>query len=167
MVKKKVIKLLKRYDIWQWTQIILVGGIVISSGHLVQQLIVSACFENDAVFTPTPNVIADDNLVEITQLRSAGFQGVEKSMRPGLFKSENLQRDKPMADKTIERIRSQLKLQCIMDLEGELVAYVKVKGEGMKRCRSGDTVNNLFSVLNINKTSVEITIVGHRKLLTF
>ena len=167
MVKKKIIKLIKRYDIWQWIQIILVGGIVISSGLLVQQLIVSPRFENDAVYTPTPNIIIDDNLAEIAQIRSAGFQEVKKTIRPGLFKSENPQHGKPMADKTIERIRSQLKLQCIMDLDGEPVAYVKVKGEGMKRCRSGDIVSNLFTVLNINKTSIEITIVGHRELLSF
>lgn len=167
MVKKKIIKLLKRYDIWQWTQIILSVGIVISSGLLVQQLVVSPSFENDAVYTPTPNIITDSNLAEIAQLGSAEFQEVGKAMRPGLFKSESHQRDKPMADKTIERIRSQLKLQCIMDLNGEPVAYVKVKGEGMKRCRSGDTVSNLFTVLNINKTSVEITIVGHREILSF
>ena len=167
MVKKKIIKLLKRYDIWQWAQIILIGGIVISSGLLVQQLIVSPRFENDAVYAPASNIIIDSNLAEIAQIRSAENQEGGKFIRPGLFKSENPQRDKPMADKTIERIRSQLKLQCIMDLNGEPVAYVKIKGEGMKQCRSGETVSNLFTVLNINKTNIEITIVGHRQLLSF
>jgi hypothetical protein len=164
---KKIIKLLKQYDIWQWTQIMLIGGIVISSGLLVRQLIVSPYFENDAVYTPTSNIIVDGNLAEIAQIKSTRLREDGETMRPGLFKSENPQHDKPMADKTIERIKSQLKLQCIMDLEGERVAYVKVKGEGMKRCRSGDTVSNLFTVLNINETSVEITIVGHRELLSF
>jgi len=167
MIRKKIVKLLNRYDTWQWIQIALVGGIVTSSGLLVQQLVVSPRFENDAVYTPPPNIIADGDLAEIAQLGSGGFQEVGKAIRPGLFKSESPQRDKPMADKTIERIRSQLKLQCIMDLDGEPVAYVKVEGEGMKRCRSGDTVSNLFTVLNINKTNVEITIVGHRDFLSF
>lgn len=167
MVKKKIIKLLKRYDLWQWAQIMLIGGIVISSGLLVQQLIVSPYFENDAVYAPTSNIIVDGNLAEIAQIRSTGFQEVGKTIRPGLFKSENPQHGKPMADKTIERIRSQLKLQCIMDLDDEPVAYIKIKGEGMKQCRSGDTISNLFTVLNINKTSVEIAIVGHREFLSF
>jgi hypothetical protein len=167
MMKKRIIILLKRYDIWQWTQIILIGSIVISSGLLVEQLVVSPCFENDAVYTPISDTVVDGNLAEIAQIKSSGFQEVGETMRPGLFKSENPQHDKPLADKTIERIKSQLKLQCIMDLDGESVAYVKVKGEGMKRCRSGDTVSNLFTVLNINETSVEITIVGHRELLSF
>lgn len=167
MIKKKIFKFLKRYNIWQWTQVILTGGIVISSGILVHQLAISPHFKSDAIYTHMPNIVGDANLVEIAQLGSEESQQVGQTIRPGLFKSENYQSDKPMADKTIERIRSQLKLQCIMDLSGEPVAYVKVKGEGMKLCRCGDTVSNLFTVLNINKTSVEINIVGHRELLSF
>jgi hypothetical protein len=167
MIKKKIIKLLKRYDILQWTQVILTGGIVISSGLLVQQLTVSPHFDSGAAYTPIPNIVADGNLAEIVQLDSEKSLEVGQTIRPGLFKSENYQSDKPMADKTIERIRSQLKLQCIMDLDGEPVAYVKVKGDGMKLCRCGDTVSDLFTVLNINKTSVEINIVGHREFLSF
>jgi hypothetical protein len=167
MVKKKIVKLLRRYDLWQWAQIMLIGGIVISSGLLVQQLIVSPSFEIDAVYTPAPDIIVDGNLAEIAQIQSAGYREGGRTIRPGLFKSENPQHGKPMADKTIERIRSQLKLQCIMDLDGEPVAYIKIKGEGMKQCRSGDTISNLFTVLNINKTTVEITIVGHREFLSF
>lgn len=167
MIKKKIINLLKRYDIWQWTQVILTGGIVISTGLLVQQLALSSHFESDAVYTPMPNIITDGNLAGVAQLDSEESQEVAQIIRPGLFKSENYQSDKPMADKTIERIRSQLKLQCIMDLGGKPVAYVKVKGVGMKLCRCGDTISDLFTVLNINKTSVEINIVGHRELLSF
>ena len=167
MVKKKIIKFLKRYNIWQWTQVMLAGGIVILSGLLVQQLAVLPHFESDAVYTPMLNTVTEENLAEIAQSGSEESLEIGKIIRPGLFKSENSQRDKPMADKTIERIRSQLKLQCIMDLKGEPVVYVKIKGEGMKQCRSGEIVSNLFTVLNINKTNIEITIVGHRQLLSF
>jgi hypothetical protein len=89
-----------------------------------------------------------------------------KFIRSGLFKSEATLSDKPMADKTIERIRSQLKLQCIMELNGELVAYVSIKGVGLKKCKIGDSINDLFTVLNINNKSIEITIVGHREILS-
>ena len=167
MMKKIIIKLLNRYDIWQWTQIILIVGIVISSGLLVQQLIVSPYFENDAVYTPTTNFIVDGNLAEIAQIRSEGFQEVGKNMRQGLFKPENPQRDKPMADKTIERIRSQLKLQCIMDLNGEPVAYINIQGVGLRKCTIGENTNDLFTVLDINKQnkSVDISIVEHKVTL--
>jgi len=167
MINKKIIKLLKRYNIWQWTQVILTGGIAILIGLLVHQLTVSPNFENYTDYSPAPNIIADGNLAEIARLGSEESREVGKNMRSGLFKSKNYQSDKPMADKTIKRIKSQLKLQCIMDLDGVPVAYVKIKGEGMKQCRSGDTISGLFTVLNINKTSVEISIVGHRELLNF
>lgn len=87
------------------------------------------------------------------------------SLRPGLFKSATAIADKPMADKTVERIRSQLKLQCIMEVNGEPVAYVNIKNVGLKRCRVGESVADLFTVLNIYPKSVEISIVDHRTTL--
>jgi hypothetical protein len=70
-----------------------------------------------------------------------------------------------MADKTIERIKSQLKLKCIMEIRGEPVAYINIKGASLKKCKVGDSVSDLFTVLNINKHSVEISIVDHKVTL--
>lgn len=88
-----------------------------------------------------------------------------KVMRQGLFKPATPQRDKPMADQTIERIRSSLKLQCIIEMAGQPVAYVHVKDSGLKKCRVGECVNDLFTVLSIGERSVEISILDHRTVL--
>lgn len=166
MLKKTIYRLVNRYDAWRWVQIVLVGGIIASAGTLVSKLVMPLRWNNDTANTAAINTIAANDLFKIGQPESTGFQEVAKIIRPGLFKSETPLRDNPMADRTIERIRSQLKLVCITQLNGELVAYVDVKGEGMKQCRVGDSVGDLFTVLNIYEKSIEITIVGHRQILS-
>jgi len=86
--------------------------------------------------------------------------------RPGLFKSVGAIQDKPMADKTVERIRSQLKLRCVMHIQGEAVAYVSIKNQGVKKCRVGESVADLFTVISIQPKSIEISIVDHRVTLS-
>jgi len=98
---------------------------------------------------------------------SAGdFQALAKVFRPSLFKASASLGDKPMADRTIEKIRSQLTLKCITQIRGEPVAYVHIKGIRLQQCRVGDSVGDLFTVLDINKGSVEISIIGHKVTLT-
>lgn len=86
---------------------------------------------------------------------------VTAALRPGLFQSATPLADKPMADKTIEKIVAQLKLRCIVQINGQPVAYINIENAGMKRCRAGDTVANLFTVVRIHEKSVDLTIVGH------
>jgi hypothetical protein len=86
---------------------------------------------------------------------------VTAALRPGLFKSATPLADKPMADKTIEKILAQLKLRCIVQIKGQPVAYINVENGGLKRCRAGDSVANLFTVVRIHEKSVDLTIVGH------
>lgn len=96
-----------------------------------------------------------------------GDQGtVLGAIRPGLFKSAAPVRDRPIADTAIERIRSQLSLGCILETEGELVAYIRVKDLGLKRCKTGDSVEDLFTVLDIQEKSVVISIIDHRVKLS-
>lgn len=166
MLKKKINRLVNKCDVWRLVQIALVGGIIALASTLVLELVIPLRLNNDTVNTSTINTIASTNLSKIVQPNLKGFQEVTKIIRSGLFKSETPLRDKPMADKTIERIRSQLKLQCIMELNGEPVAYVSIKGVGLKKCKVGDSVNDLFTVLNINEKSIEITVVGHRQILS-
>jgi hypothetical protein len=45
-------------------------------------------------------------------------------------------------------------------------AYIYVKGEGLKKCQSGDSVGNMFSVLDVGKNRADISIVGHKITLT-
>jgi len=143
------------------------AGTVTLTGVLVLELVVPVRLDSDMVDTsPNMNAVASNKLSEILQPDSAEFQELSKIMRQGLFKSVTPLRDKPMADKTIERIKSQLKLQCIMEMNGEPVAYVNIKGTGLKKCKVGDSVSDLFTVLNINKKSIEVTIVDHKVTLS-
>ena len=89
-----------------------------------------------------------------------------KNLRPGLFKPVAPLRDKPMADKTIESIKSRLALQCILPIAGQPVAYINIVGLGLKPCRVGDTVEDLFTVLDIAPNSVQLSVLDHKILLT-
>ena len=53
-----------------------------------------------------------------------------------------------------------------MEMNGEPVAYVHIKGTGLKKCKVGDSVSDLFTVLNIDKRSIEITIIDHKVTLS-
>ena len=105
MPKKKINRLLNKFDVWRLVQIALVGGIIALTGILVSELVIPLQSNNNTVNTSTINPIATTNLSEIVQAKSTGFQEITKIIRPGLFKSETPLRDKPMADKTIERIK--------------------------------------------------------------
>jgi len=167
MLKKKINRLVSKCDIWRIIHITLAVGFIASIGVFVLELVLPLQLNNNTVNTDRINAIAADDLHEIFQQEPTGFKGIENTFRAGLFKSETPLINKPMADKTVEKIKSQLKLQCIMELDGELVAYVKIKGNGMKKCKVGDIVSDLFTVLNINKKGIEIKIVGHRESLSF
>ena len=167
MLKKQINRLVNRYGSWRLIHIVLAGGIITMAGVLVLELVIPIRLSSGTVgISSNTDIVATGNLSEILQPETTSFQRLAKVIRPGLFKASTPLRDKPMADKTIERIKSQLKLQCIMPIQGEPVAYINIKGSGLKRCKVGDSVNDLFIVLNINKKSVEITIVDHKVSLS-
>jgi hypothetical protein len=93
---------------------------------------------------------------------AANSDSVLLAWRQGLFRSASPLRDRPMADKTIEKIRSQLTLQCVMEMNGQPVAYIHLKDGGLKRCRIGDSVDDLFTVLDIGPKSVDVSILEHK-----
>lgn len=155
-----------KQSIWRWIQLTLVAGIVVSAGMLVWQLARPLSSDDGLAGISAINTIAAAELSGIEQPESTQFEKVAEIIRPGLFKSETPLSDKPMADKTIEKILSQLKLQCIMNLNGEPVAYIRIKGEGMKKYKIGD-VTDQFTVLDIGETSIEISIIGHKAVLSF
>ena len=167
MLKKQIYRLVNRYGVWRSIHIVMAAGIITLTGVLVLELVIPVRLDSDWVDTSyNMNTVDTNYLPEILQPKPAKFQELTKIMRRGLFKSATSLRDKPMADKTIERIRSQLRLQCIMEINGEPVAYVNIKNSGMKKCKVGDSVNDLFTVLNINKKSIEVTIVDHKVTLS-
>ena len=101
------------------------------------------------------NNVSDDGKLKISEV-----------YRAGLFKSGGTVSSRPLADKTVERIKSKLRLQCVMKMGGELVAYIHIEGLGLKKCRVGDSVEDMFSVLDISKGRVEISIIGHKVSLS-
>ena len=159
--------ILQKYGSLKLLQALLVAGIIISACVLVLEFVIPVRFGSDAFGNlSSVNTVAANNLSNVLHSETSEPPAIAKIIRSGLFKLDTSIRDKPMADKTIEMIRSQLKLQCILDLNGEPVAYVHIKDKGLRRCRVGDSVDDLFTVLGINEKSVEISIVGHRQTLS-
>lgn len=158
---------MNRPGTWQCIQIALAASIIATTGVLIWLLASPLPLNDGLVSSAAGSPVANVDLSSLGKQEPDQLQKVTEIIRPGMFKSETPQSDKPMADKTIEKIRSQLKLQCIMDLHGEPVAYVRIKSEGMKRCKIGESVMDLFTVLDIHEKSILISIVGHKTVLSF
>jgi hypothetical protein len=106
--------------------------------------------------------LGNHDWLNLSDPNASNDNSFSRIFRSDLFKSAAPLNDKPMADKTIEKIRSQLKLQCVMEINGQTIAYINISGVGLKKCSVGDTVNDLFTVLNIEKDNVEISILEHK-----
>ena len=54
-----------------------------------------------------------------------------------------------------------------MTMNGQLVAYIHINGVGLKKCAAGDSVNDMFTVLDIDKANnrVDISIIDHKVTL--
>jgi hypothetical protein len=138
----------------------------ILSFALITQLLMPISVETDYINIAEQEQSISQGTLPENDMRSGNKQQ-QRFFRTGLFKSAIALQGKPLADKTIERIKSQLKLQCIMTLNGQLVAYIQIKDVGMKKCAVGDTVSDMFTVLNIDKAkkSVDISIIDHKVTL--
>ena len=143
------------------------AGIIAAIGILVWQLASPLSLDAGLAGIPAGGTVTTADLSKLGKPEPDQLRKVTEIIRPGLFKSETPLSDKPMADKTVERIRSQLELRCIMELNGEPVAYVRIKGKGLKKCGIGETVLDLFTVLDIGEKSILISIVGHKIILSF
>ncbi|MHC4475947.1 MAG: hypothetical protein ACYTEL_09885 [Planctomycetota bacterium] len=160
-------RLLGRYGVWRVVNTALAAAVVTLALVFMLALFVPVRFElGRAGTSPGMNLSMANHLSEILQPQATSPSQVGKTIRPGLFKASTALRDKPMHDKTIERIKSQLRLQCIMKINGEPVAYINIENAGLMKCKEGDSVNDLFEVLSIDERSVETTIVGHKVTLT-
>lgn len=167
MLKRYITRLVKHYGWWRVIHLVLVSGIITLTGVLLLKLASVIRLDSHMVdASPNIDVVTASNLPEVLQPKVQSTEQLANVTRSGLFKVPTPLRDKPIADKTIERIKSQLTLQCIMVMNGELVAYVNIKGVSLKRCKVGDTISDLFTVLNISTNSVEVAIVGHKVILS-
>ena len=87
-------------------------------------------------------------------------------LRPNLFKPTTRLRTRT-GDATVERILSMLKFRCVMTIQGEPTAFVKVKDQGTRKCQAGNTVFDLFTVLEVNpeQNNMTIEIAGKKRTL--
>jgi hypothetical protein len=162
MLRGGLSALVRRYDVWLVLQVVLGMGLTTVTVTLAVELLrpVRVTGKPTGV-APPRGLMSTDELLAGLQARETTSNRIASAMRAGLFRSATPLSDKPIADKTIERIRSQLTLQCIMRVNGELVAYVNVTNSGLKKCRVGDAVEDLFTVVGIGEKSIELTIVDH------
>ena len=165
-MRGRIFTRVNRIGTWQWIQIALAIGIIAATGVLVWQLASPLPLDGGLVGGAVRNTVTTADLSKLGKPEEDRLQKVTKIIRPGLFKSETPLSNKPMAEKTIEKIRSQLELRCITDLNGEPVAYIRIKGEGMKKFAVGEGCD-LFTVLDIGEKSILISIVEHKTVLSF
>lgn len=152
--------LTRRYGTWPLLQGVMGIGIVAAATILTLEWALPVRVDTAAP-APDGELVPTDALLAELQTGEPAAGRMTAALRPGLFRSATPLGDKPMADKTIEKIRSQLKLQCIMCLQGQPVAYVHVENRGLKKCRVGDSVEDLFTVIDIHEKSVELKIIEH------
>ncbi len=164
MTKRLCAKIVNRFGIWRSLQI----GLGILSAILLAAAIsqIFAPMRSDRTQAEnTSEIIPNENIS--TLLNNKDQTKKQIAYRPGMFQPATGLADKPLANKTIERIKDQLKLQCVMEMNGQPVAYINIQGVGLRKCTVGENVNDLFTVLDINKQnkSVDISIVEHKVTL--
>ena len=161
-------RILQRYTTWRSVHVLLVGCIIVPA--------LTAAF---AFAWPVRNTIRITNgSPETTPVDGSNFeewlhsQGLSNHASPvpirsGLFKSASRLRRAP-EDKTVERIKSQLKLRSLMSLYDAPIAFVLVEGKGMRPCRIGGTITDGVEVLDIDleQNRMDIEITGKKATLT-
>lgn len=168
MLHMRISKLLRRL---RWLRIARWGMGIVTCGlvcGIVFRLLTPIRLQEPGADAPGPigAAVAGASSFDPNRGGSVDQTAILSAMRRGLFKSASPTRDRPIADKTIERIQSQLLLGCVLEMEGESVAYIRVKDLGLKRCKVGDSVADLFTVLDIREKSVVISIIDHRVTLS-
>ena len=166
MISIFIKNIVNRFGIWRTVQAALASLSAVLFAAAVSQLFVPAHFQQDISYA---NDVSESAPESISSLPNESRDKAKEAIayRPGMFKPATGLGDKPLADKTIERIKDQLKLQCVMEMNGQPIAYINIQGVGLKKCCVGENVNDLFTVLDINKQnkSVDISIVEHKVTL--
>jgi len=167
MIKKCFENIVNRFGIWHSLQAVLAGFSVILLTAAVSQMFVPIhSGQTDGRTGKALELTSNENISALLD-ENKDETNQTIAYRPGMFKPATGLQDKPLANKTIERIKEQLKLQCVMEMNGQAVAYINIQGIGLKKCCIGENVNDLFTVLDINKQtkSVDISIVEHKVTL--
>ena len=167
MISRFIKNIVNHFGIWRTVQTVLAGCAVILFTAAVSRLFVPIQIERtDSQANSLLEFVASENISALLD-ENKDKQREAIAYRPGMFRSATGLQDKPLAYRTIERIKDQLKLQCVMEMNGQPVAYINIQGVGLKKCCVGENINDLFTVLDINKQnkSVEISIVEHKVTL--
>jgi hypothetical protein len=167
MIKKYTTTIINRFGVRCTIQIALMSlsGVLLTAAVFQLFVPVHLVQTDSQINTLSGSVTSESISLLLDENKNKDREAV--AYRPGMFKPATGIQDKPIADKTIERIKDQLKLQCVMELNGQTVAYINIQGVGLKKCCVGESVNDLFTVTKINKESksVEISIVNHQVTL--
>jgi len=165
MTKRLFTKIINRFGMWRSIQIGLAILSVILIASAVSQVVVP--INSDQIDSPdnASEFIPNENITYLNDNKDKTKEQI--AYRPGMFQPATGLADKPLANKTIERIKDQLKLQCVMEMNGQPVAYINIQGVGLRKCTVGENVNDLFTVMDINKQnkSVDVSIVEHKVTL--
>jgi len=167
MISKFIKNIVNRFGVWRTVQATLAGCAVILFTTAVLRLFVPIHIERtDSQANTISEFAASENISTLLD-KDKDKKQQAIAYRTGMFKPVTGLQDKPLANRTIERIKEQLKLQCVMEMNGQPVAYINIQGVGLKKCCVGENVNDLFTVLDINKQnkSVDISIVEHKVTL--
>lgn len=167
MIKRYFEKIINHFGIWHTVQVALISFSVILLTTAFSQFFVPIHAGQTDGQTENASEFATNENISVLPDENKDKKREAIAYRPGMFKPATGLQDKPLANKTIERIKEQLKLQCVMEINGQPVAYINIQGLGLKKCCVGENVNDLFTVLDINKQnkSVDISIVEHKVTL--
>ena len=167
MIGRFIKNIVNRFGVWRTVQAVLAGCAVILFTAAVPRLFVPIHIERTDSQANTLSEFAASEDISVLLGESKDKKREAIAYRPGMFRPATGLRDKPLVNRTIERIKGQLKLQCVMEMNGQPVAYINIQGVGLKKCCIGENINDLFTVLDINKQnkSVQISIVEHKVTL--
>ena len=160
-------KRLERYITWQYAHAIMAICVIVTA--LISALAFAWPVRNTIRITDTSPETASKDVNDFGEwLQSQGLCSSASftPIRSGLFKSASRLRRAP-EDKTVERIKSQLKLRSLTSLKGVPIAFVTVEGEGMRPFRIGETIVDSVKVLDIDlqQNQVEIEVAGTKTTL--
>jgi hypothetical protein len=166
MLKHKIKTLIDKHGIWHLVHMLQVTTITLLFLLIIAMLVIPTTIDNPVNSFEPVNIAKinnNDNASDLMQHTDIEFPS---SMWNNLFKPASAIRTRSMDDKTVERIKSQLALQCIMNIGDEQVAYININNKGLRKCKNGDTVQDMFKVIDIQNNQVVLTIIGQTVTLS-
>ena len=167
MLIKAYRRLIQKFGMWWLVQFGLVSAVVLLTCIILLQLLYPIQINTSLVSDMVAERMLTSNGIGSGDANDT-MDNIElaNEYSPKMFKAATPLNNKPMANKEIQRIKSQLQLQCVMEMGGAPVAYINIKGNGLKKCTIGERVGDLFTVLDIAKDHIEIQVLEHKLTLT-